>query len=348
MKVILLGDLHAGARRGDLDFSRYFNKFFEDVLYPYMLDNGINTIIQAGDYFDDQTSIDTAAWQLCKPVWVDQLRNYGFKMHVLVGNHDIAFKNTLRVNSPSLFLSEYKDCINVISEPTTLDLDGYLFDVVPWICQENKEQVLEFMKKQKGSALIGHFAIAGFPMYKNGTIDKRGLSISLFEHYPFVFSGHFHTASVSGNIQYLGVPYEITWSDFDDPKGFYVFDTESQTVDFVRNPHTMFEKIEYKEGMDIPDSLDNKIVRLVVKDRGNIKKYNIALENFEKLNTKELIVTEQYTDTSKVESVDTTTIDWTTDTTAYIKLVVENTETDLNKDSVVAYMSDLYNRSISL
>lgn len=347
MKVILLGDLHAGARGGDLDFSNYFNKFFTDVLYPYMELHNIKRIIQAGDYFDNQTSLDTAAWKNSKLVWVDELKLRGFTMDVLVGNHDIAFKNTLEVNSPSLFLREHTT-INVIDKPTTLDLDGYLFDVVPWICQSNKEDVLEFIKKQRGSAIIGHFAIEGFPMYKNGTVDKRGLSPKIFENYPFVFSGHFHTASVSNNIQYLGVPYEITWSDFGDPKGFYVFDTKAQTVEFVRNSQTMFEKIEYKEGMTFSKDLKGKIVRLIVKDRGNLKKYNLALEKLESMGLKELTILEQFTDTEDVSAVDMTSVDWTADTSKYIKLVVDATETDLNKDSVVDYMTDLYNRSISL
>lgn len=349
MKVILLGDLHMGARTGDLDFARFFNKFFSDVLYPYMRENGINTIIQAGDYFDNQTSLVYDAWKLCKPVWVNGLKEENFKMYVLVGNHDISYKNTLRVNSPDLILDEYKPVIQVIQEPTTLDLDGYLFDVVPWICKDNQAQVMEFIKKQTGSALLGHFAIEGFPMYKGGQIEKRGISKMIFENYPFVFSGHFHTKSESDNIQYLGVPYEITWADFNDDKGFHVFDTETQTCEFVKNPNTMFEKILYTEGMELDtESLHGKIVRLVVTDRGNLKKYTAFLDALKQLPLKDLDIVESVSNTAAVTEIDMDAVDWIDDTESYIKKVVDSIETDLVKDDVSSYLVSLHNRAISL
>lgn len=349
MRVILLGDLHMGARGGDLDFVRYFNKFFTDVLFPYMKKNNISYIVQAGDYFDNQTSVDTTAWRESKPVWINELQKNNFQMAVLVGNHDIAYRNTLRVNTPELILSEF-DNIQVIKEPTTLTLkDGYSFDIVPWICEENKEEIFSFIEKQASSVLVGHFSIEGFPMFKGGAVEKKGLSRSLFENYPFVFSGHFHSKSSGGNIDYLGVPYEITWADYSDPKGFHVFDTVNQTVEFVVNPHTMFEKISYSEDLDL-DTIDiqGKIVKVIVKNRGDLNKYNKFLEKIKSIGTKDLIIEEQVNDTSKVSDTDLTEIDWVEDKILYIEKAVESATTDLDKDTVVSYMSDLHQRSLAL
>jgi len=349
MKVILLGDLHMGARSGDLDFAKYFNLFFTDVLFPYMEKHGIDTIVQAGDYFDNQTKLVYDAWKICKPVWVEHLIKKQWKMFVLVGNHDIAYRNTLEVNSPNLILSEYAPHISVISEPTTLDFDGYSFDVVPWICSSNKDKVEKFIKEQRGSALIGHFAIEGFPMYKNGQVEKKGMKQELFDGYPFVFSGHFHTHSTANNITYLGVPYEITWSDFDDPKGFHVFDTETQTSEFVVNPNKMFEKLLYTEGMSTDfTELSNKIVRLLVTDRGDLKKYTAFTDLLKVVNTKSLDIVESVVKTEGMADVDVGDIDWIEDTTGYIKKVVDSIETDLDKDSVSSYLVSLHNRAISI
>lgn len=339
-----------GARSGDLDFARYFNDFFTDQLYPYMKKNNIEIIFQLGDYFDNQTSVDTTAWKECKPVWVDQLIENNFKMIVLVGNHDIAFRNTLRVNTPELILSEIEN-IQIISEPMSIELDnsGYSFDVVPWICAENKDEILTFIKKQASPVLMGHFAIEGFPMHKGGIVDKKGLSRSLFENYPFVFSGHFHTKSQNGNIDYTGIPYQITWSDYGDPKGFHVFDTENQTVEFVENPLVMFEKIIYDDGCDYDiKTLENMIVKLIVKNRGNIKTYNSFLDKLKNIKTKELSIQEQVTDMSELENADVGEIDWVNDKLIYIRKVVEATETDLEKETVVEYLSSLHDRSVSL
>lgn len=339
-----------GARSGDLDFARYFNRFFEEVLYPYMKENDIEIIIQLGDYFDNQNSVDTSAWKECKPVWVDKLNDHGFKMIVLVGNHDIAYRNTLRVNTPELILSEYEH-IQILKEPMSLCLDrsGYSFDIVPWICQENREEILAFIEKQESPVLIGHFAIEGFPFHKGGMVDKKGLSRSLFENYPFVFSGHYHTKSSSNNIDYLGIPYEITWSDFGDTKGFHVFDTEKQILEFIPNPITMFEKIVYEDDINLDDyDLDGKIVKLIVKNRMDLKKYNSFLEQLRSLKLKELSIQEQIEDVSKVSDIEVDEIDWVQDQTVYIKKAVEVTTTDLNKEDISEYLCSLHARAIAL
>jgi DNA repair exonuclease SbcCD nuclease subunit len=351
-RIILLGDLHMGARSGDIDFANYFNLFFTDVLYPYMKKHGISTVIQAGDYFDNQNALSYNAWKVCRPVWVDKFLEEGWNMFVLVGNHDIAYKNTLRVNSPELILADIKaekGSIQVIKEPTTLDLDGYLFDVVPWICKQNNEAIHDFISKQTGSALIGHFAIQGFPMYKGGQVEKRGTDRALFDQYPFVFSGHFHTKSESGNIQYLGVPYEITWADFNDPKGFHVFDTVAQTLDFVVNPYNMFEKILYEDGLQIdPEDVRGKIVRLVVTDRGNLERYNAFVDNLKTYPVKSLDIVESVSDKNGIAEVDLDEIDWVSNTEDYLIKVVDSIETDLSKEDLSDYMIELQKRAISL
>lgn len=348
MKVVLLGDVHMGARKGDLDFAEYFNRFFSDVLYPYMKENDIKEIIQVGDFFDDQKVLDYDAWKACKPKWINPIIENGWRMHVLVGNHDITYKNTLRVNSPDLILADFSPHINIIEKPTTVDIGGYVFDLVPWICKDNYDESIEFIKKQKGSVLLGHFSIEGFPMYKGGQIEKKGLPQSLFETYPFVYSGHFHTRSEHKNITYLGTPYEITWSDYDDPKGFHVFDTKTQQCEFVVNPYTMFTKFKYSEGMATPEDLEGKFVRCIVTDRGDLKKYSSFIEKLKAIPTKELDIVEQVIDTTNLSEVNVDDIDWINDTPAYIRKTVDTIETDVNKEDLSDYLIGLYNRAITL
>ena len=78
-KVVLLGDLHLGARGGSNHFSDYFNSFFTDTLYPYCQVNDIKNIIQLGDLFDSRTSLSYKAFHRCKNVWFDSLRKKRIK-----------------------------------------------------------------------------------------------------------------------------------------------------------------------------------------------------------------------------------------------------------------------------
>jgi DNA repair exonuclease SbcCD nuclease subunit len=46
--------------------------------------------------------------------------------------------------------------------------------------------------------------------------------------------GHFHHKSNDGHIFYLGTPYEITWSDYGNEKGFHIFDFDKRDFEFIR------------------------------------------------------------------------------------------------------------------
>ena len=61
------------------------------------------------------------------------------------------------------------------------------------------------------------------------------------------FSGHFHHKSDNGNVYYLPNPYQITWSDYKDPRGFHIFDTETRELEFILNPYEIFHKIYYDD-----------------------------------------------------------------------------------------------------
>ena len=58
MKLVILGDTHFGARGDSLDFHRYFEKFYNEVFFPYLLENDIKVVVQLGDLFDRRKFIN--------------------------------------------------------------------------------------------------------------------------------------------------------------------------------------------------------------------------------------------------------------------------------------------------
>ena len=58
MKIALLGDVHVGARNDNLAIHDYFEKFYNEVFFPYLLEHKIDTIVQFGDLFDRRKYIN--------------------------------------------------------------------------------------------------------------------------------------------------------------------------------------------------------------------------------------------------------------------------------------------------
>jgi DNA repair exonuclease SbcCD nuclease subunit len=299
-KVILLGDTHLGARNGSNHFSRYFNRFFSDVLYPYMRENDITQIIQLGDLFDNRTQLSIKAFNACKTVWFDSLRENGFHMTTLLGNHDIFFKSTLSVNSPNLLLeNEYRDCMTVVSAPTVLHLYGTSFALIPWVCDDNKQEIFDFLSQDRPAEICcGHFEIDGFEMMR-GVPGHGGLTRQLFDRFEATFSGHYHTRSHDPyhRITYTGTPYELTFADANDPRGFTVFDTETRQIEFVRNPLTMFERLIYSDGWSgNVASLKDKLVKVVVDQKSDLYMFDRFIDSVKLAGVHDLQIIENFSD----------------------------------------------------
>jgi hypothetical protein len=145
-----------------------------------------------------------------------------------------------------LVLNEYEN-ITIYDAPAKVTIDGVDIDIVPWICADNEVQIAEFMKNSTSEICFGHFEIAGFEMDR-GNVCESGIDKQSLSKYDVVLTGHFHHKSTDGNITYVGTPYEMTWADWNDPKGFHIFDTNTRDMEFIQNPFAMFHKVSYDDG----------------------------------------------------------------------------------------------------
>ncbi len=340
-KIVILGDLHLGARNNSSHFAKYFNRFFDEVLHPFLEENGITTIIQLGDLFDNRTTLAYKTYFESKETWFDYLVTHNIKMHVLLGNHDILHKNSLQVNSPELLLKEYSDNINIIKTPTVLEIDGRKFDVVPWMCDENRDEILKFITRPERSPFcLGHFELSGFPMQKGGECNNHGEPVSIFDGYSQVISGHYHTKSERGNIIYSGIPYEISWSDYADPKFFLVYDTVTNKIEWIRNEITMFEKIVYTDKTKLDFStVTGKIVKLIVEDKQDPILFERFIESLKLASPHSLDIVD-FQDFSPTTNLDDS-LD-VTDTIGICNNYVDGVETTVDKAQLKQYIAGLY------
>jgi DNA repair exonuclease SbcCD nuclease subunit len=346
MKICILGDTHFGARGDSLDFHKYFEKFYDEVLFPYLKANDIEVIFQMGDLFDRRKFINFNTLHLCREYFFDRCEILGIKVHTLLGNHDIAFKNTLEVNSTGLLLNEYK-CVEYYDDFDTVEFDGVQVDVVPWICDSNEKEIFQKMKESKAQICFGHFEIAGFEMDR-GNVCDHGLDKKILSKYDIVLSGHFHHKSTDDNITYVGTPYEMTWSDYNDPKGFHIFDTETRNMEFVKNPFVMFNKVTYDDGQQDFDSwkkydfssLKDTYVKVVVLNKQNPYLFDNVIDSLYKVGIADLSIVEDFSD-MMIED-DSDIIDQAEDTMTILSKHIDNLTLDVEAEKLKTLMRELY------
>ncbi len=264
-KLALITDTHFGIRKGSQIFHNYFADFYNGTFFQYLDDNHIDTVVHLGDCFDVRKGIDYWSLDWAKRNFFDPLRDRNIQLHLIVGNHDIFYKESLSINAPGLNLQEY-DNITVYQDPGTATIAGCPIFMVPWICESNADEFAEELAYSEAKVCMGHLELAGFYANKDYKCD-HGTDPNHFSKFDRAFSGHFHKKSSQGNITYLGNPYQIYWNDEGETRGFHLFDKESGELEFVPNPTNMFHKIYCSETTEVDsDKFKNTFVKLIIDD----------------------------------------------------------------------------------
>lgn len=356
MKFVVLGDTHFGMRSESQIFHDLYKRFYHETLFKYMEDNGINVIVQLGDLFDRRKYINFQTLALAKEYFFDELVKRGITLYTLIGNHDSYYKNTLSVNSIELLLGGYSN-IHIHSKPSKIELDGLSFDMIPWICDENLEPCIDFIKASNSEFCFGHFELAGFEMDR-GTFCHEGLDANNLSKYELVMTGHFHHRSTRGNILYVGSPGEMTWADYDDPRGFHVFDTETREVEFIQNPFTIFHKHTYDDEDFYYDDLkifdftqfENKYVKVIVANKNNPYVFESFIERLLKANPADVSIVENFVEQSAEEEKEEekkNEVDQADDTMTILDRFIDGIDIELNKAKLKGIIRSVYNDALN-
>ena len=340
MKIAIITDTHYGARKGSKHLHEYFEKFYNDIFFPELEKNNIDTIVHMGDIFDSRKSIDYQSLEWSKRVVFEPLKKY--KVHAITGNHDAYYKNTNKVNSPELLLKDY-DNIITYSKPTEINIEGLDILLLPWINSENFKESKEFIDNSKSKVAMGHLEINGFKATR-GHMMEDGMDVSIFSKFEKVYSGHFHTRSTDGKIYYLGNPYEMYWNDVNDKRGFHIFDTETLTHTPIDNPYKLFYNIYYE---DTPhqtfDSTEytNKLVKVIVRKKTNTKQFERFIDKLYSSNVQDLKIIENFV----IQENENFEIDEEENTLSILNRYIDESEFEYDKNIINGIFQDLYRQA---
>lgn len=226
--VALLGDTHFGKNGFNINFFENQMNFYNNQFFPYILENNINHVICTGDFFDHGTRQDVNLLLRVKNEFLNFFEKNKIMLTILVGNHDIYYKNTREVTTLDFFDSyQY---LRVIKEPTIMEIGNITWELYPWLLTGEG-----FAPKSK--YIIGHFEINGFRMVGNFECT-HGMNPNSLKGMKKVISGHFHLKQEKGPINYIGTPYSMDWNDVNEDKGFYILD-DNGNLEFIRNEYSL-------------------------------------------------------------------------------------------------------------
>lgn len=337
MKIACLTDTHWSARRSSHLFLNHFENFYKNVFFPFLEQEGITTVMHLGDAFDNRNSIDFLGLDWTRRVVLEPLSKY--EVHMITGNHDVFYKSTNNINSPSLLLQNYKN-IHVYSDPTEIEIDNLKILMLPWINFENEELTQRILNQSQAEIVMGHLELQGFRVNRTLTME-HGMSPKILNRFKKVFSGHYHTRSNQKNIFYIGNPYEMFWTDVEDPRGFCVFDTETFKIQYINNPFRLFYNIYYEDtdfkSLNVKE-YENKIVKVIVRKKTDQRKFDKFLDKLYSANVHELKIVENYDRLSNLEIEELES----EDTVTVLNKYVEDSEINLDKSILKNMIQEIY------
>jgi DNA repair exonuclease SbcCD nuclease subunit len=232
---------------------------FQEIQQVCIKEN-IRHIIHLGDFFHDRKVLNTKTQNVAHRI--AELFTDIARVHLILGNHDVYYKDRLNPTTAELFRKH--DSFRIVDSILQID------DIVlcPWgLVPEGFE-----------GWCFGHFELKGFKM-NNTFVCEHGqepADLRKGNNFQHIYSGHFHTPSTQGNITYLGSPYQQTFHDLGSPRGYYIW--EDGELDF--REFTSAPKFILMEAENINTQLvKGNIVRLVFRhDQGSVKNQKIIDE----------------------------------------------------------------------
>jgi DNA repair exonuclease SbcCD nuclease subunit len=258
MKILIYSDLHLHNHHKLIVNSETALGVLS-YIKEYAQSNDIKKIISAGDFF--HTKAKTYAPHVIQG-WlkVKEIKKANIDQYMLIGNHDMANPNTT-MNS---ILFVYSDYVKVIPDYYFFDTENTRYHLLSYTDTKFDNFQLD---DDKYNVLIAHLDIIGFQM-SNGFQSISGFKMEDFKDFDLVLSGHYHKHQQKNNIVYIGSPYQTSFSERGQKKGFIILDDETLDWEFVETPEApKYEIIDISSLDDLSNkNVNNKFLKIRLKN----------------------------------------------------------------------------------
>ena len=230
-RVWILGDLHFGVRSNSLEWLEIQKEFFENEFIPTLEKEYKpgDVLVQVGDTFDNRQSINIKVLNYA----INLFERLGkiLPTHIICGNHDIWAKKTNDISSIDSL--KWIPNVQVYKEPIEYKWLDKKILLMPW--RRDSSHEAETLADFPSSEIVFcHSEVKG--IYLNSKVkNMHGNESNIYDKYARVYSGHIHYRQEKNKLLMVGVPYQLTRSDMNNPKGFDLVDLETMEETFYEN-----------------------------------------------------------------------------------------------------------------
>lgn len=276
MELGILADLHWGIRNNSQSFLRYQLDYMNDCVFPVLKERKISHLIQLGDFWNSRKNLDVNTMHWVRKRFLEPIKDMDIKLYIILGNHDVYFTHSNEITSLDI-LKEYNN-IEIIHKPTMKPFGSMKIGLIPWLANtEDIEELRKFTVDSPVDTIFGHFELNNFEVIP-GHKHSGGMNHGFLKNFENVYSGHFHLKQSIDNIHYLGTPFELSWSDCETEKGWYIINTDNGRMEFLKNERPVFIKIyydedKYDECLKSIENVKGKIIKLYCIRKKNDTKF---------------------------------------------------------------------------
>ena len=334
--ILVVGDIHFGINDQYGTFLDYqFNTL--NWIYEIAEQNKVTDIVFLGDIFDKRRNINLRILDLV-------YKHFGkvdIPHHLLLGNHDVFYKNRNDVNSLSILFKNESIYTNV---PTEIEIDNSTLLLTPWITSANYDESVSIIENSTADYMFGHLDLVGFEMNKGFISEKSTFNTNILKKFKRVLSGHYHIYSEQKNITYLGSVCQLNWNDYNVDKYIGLLDLESNSLELVKNPFTYYNRLIVKSEADLDIDFEqyrDKCVKLYLYVKRSIK-IEKMINSLIEIAAKVFIIDEQVINNTRDINID---VEETEEITELWKKYLDETNfTSKDKRYIIKIFTDSYKK----
>jgi DNA repair exonuclease SbcCD nuclease subunit len=344
MKVAILGDTHHGVKSDSQVMHEHFKTFMHDIFLPTIDKENIKTIIHLGDILDRRKHVNFITLDRLMQDLIVPIQERDVTMHLILGNHDHYYRENNNLSGSKLLLRHINN-IRIYDEATEVMVGDRNCLFVPYIFKSNEDLSLQAIKRSEAKYCFGHLELRDFAFSKD-VMASDGHVPELFHKFSRVFSGHYHHKSTKHPIYYLGTTLGFTWADYDDPKGFHIFDFNSHELRFIPNNNILFRKVFYDDSPDtggdlvVPGDLGQRFVKVIVKNKSDPHGFDKFVGEIEAQSPADLQIVDDHLNMDTVQSDDV--ISQAGDTLSMITQHIESMPLGIDNNALMSEMKSLY------